>query len=146
MFEPYRPSDGPLQPDPPQQQSFEQQSFQQESPWQGTPQRRPDDYAGDYRDSDYQDDDDYRDDGYGDDGYGDDGYGDDDHQDEESVLKGAHLPLADRNRAPRGYPIKGDASTGRFYMPDDPGYASAQAEIWFDTPTSARASGFFEDR
>ncbi|MGK2881140.1 MAG: LGFP repeat-containing protein [Mycobacterium sp.] len=63
-----------------------------------------------------------------------------------SVLRGAHLPLADRSRPPRGYPIKGDAGTGRYYTPDNPAYASAQAEIWFDTEDSARASGFFRDR
>lgn len=65
---------------------------------------------------------------------------------QESVLQGAHLPLADRNRAPRGYPIKGDARSGHYYTPDNPGYASAQAEIWFDTEESARANGFFKDR
>lgn len=65
---------------------------------------------------------------------------------QESVLQGAHLPLADRNRAPRGYPIKGDATTGHYYTPDNPEYASATAEIWFDTEESARASGFFKER
>lgn len=64
----------------------------------------------------------------------------------ESILQGAHLPLADRNRAPRGYPIKGDAGTGHYYTPDNPEYASALAEIWFDTEESARASGFFKSR
>ena len=58
------------------------------------------------------------------------------------VPVGAHLPLADPQQAPEGYPIKGNADSGLFHTPDSPGYAQTVAEIWFATEGAARAAGF----
>lgn len=58
------------------------------------------------------------------------------------VPVGAHLPLADADEAPSGYPIKGNADSGLYHTPDSPGYAETTAEIWFATESAARAAGF----
>lgn len=53
-----------------------------------------------------------------------------------------HLPLADPQRAPQGYPIKADTTTGFYWSPDSRQYDDAVAEIWFISEEFARTNGF----
>jgi uncharacterized protein with LGFP repeats len=53
-----------------------------------------------------------------------------------------HLPLADPNEAPEGYPIKGNMRSGRYHTPDTDSYEQTVAEIWFATEELAQANGF----
>ncbi len=55
---------------------------------------------------------------------------------------GASRPLPDPDRAPDGYPIKADTTSGLYYLPDHPGYAAAHADLWFATAPTAESGGF----
>ncbi|WP_448222747.1 sunset domain-containing protein [Gordonia iterans] len=56
---------------------------------------------------------------------------------------GGHLPLvADAQQAPDGYPIKGDADTGLYHVPDDPWFGDVIAAVWLASEPAARAAGF----
>ncbi|GAC57513.1 hypothetical protein GOHSU_21_00050 [Gordonia hirsuta DSM 44140 = NBRC 16056] len=58
------------------------------------------------------------------------------------VPVGAHLPLADPQEQPEGYPIKGNADSGRYHTPASPAYDETVAEIWFATEAAAKSAGF----
>ena len=53
-----------------------------------------------------------------------------------------HLPMDDPYQVPDGYPVKANASSGLYYMPDSDLYEDTQAEIWFATEEMAQANGF----
>ncbi len=53
-----------------------------------------------------------------------------------------HLPLDDRYQVPDGYPVKANASSGLYYMPDSALYEDTLAEIWFLSEEIAQANGF----
>jgi uncharacterized protein with LGFP repeats len=53
-----------------------------------------------------------------------------------------HLPMEDPYQVPDGYPVKGNASFGVYYMPDSELYEDTFAEIWFATEEIAQANGF----
>jgi uncharacterized protein with LGFP repeats len=53
-----------------------------------------------------------------------------------------HLPMDDPYQVPDGYPVKANASSGLYYMPDSGLYDDTQAEIWFATEEMAKANGF----
>jgi uncharacterized protein with LGFP repeats len=53
-----------------------------------------------------------------------------------------HLPMDDPYQVPDGYPVKANASSGLYYMPDSALYEDTQAEIWFASEDVARANGF----
>ena len=53
-----------------------------------------------------------------------------------------HLPMDDPYQVPDGYPVKANASSGLYYMPDSALYEDTQAEIWFASEEVARANGF----
>jgi len=55
------------------------------------------------------------------------------------------MALDDPNEAPEGYPVKANATTGRYWAPGHAHYDEARAEIWFATPELARANGFVTD-
>lgn len=55
--------------------------------------------------------------------------------------EGAHAALDD-NSQPEGYPIKGNANSMLYHLPDTPFYERTIAEIWFDTAESAEAAGY----
>jgi large subunit ribosomal protein L22 len=54
---------------------------------------------------------------------------------------GSVLPDADGN-GPDTHPIKGNADSMLYHMPDTRYYAVTKAEVWFDTEESAEAAGF----
>jgi uncharacterized protein with LGFP repeats len=53
-----------------------------------------------------------------------------------------HLPMDDPYQVPDGYPVKANASSGLYYMPDNGLYEDTQAEIWFASEDVAKANGF----
>lgn len=53
-----------------------------------------------------------------------------------------HLPMDDPYQVPDGYPVKANASSGLYYMPDSALYDDTQAEIWFASEGVAKANGF----
>jgi uncharacterized protein with LGFP repeats len=53
-----------------------------------------------------------------------------------------HLPMDDPYQVPDGYPVKANASSGLYYMPDSVLYEETTAEIWFASEEIARANGF----
>ncbi|MGA9493653.1 MAG: hypothetical protein WBV80_25875 [Mycobacterium sp.] len=53
-----------------------------------------------------------------------------------------HLPMDDPYQVPDGYPVKANASSGLYYMPDSVLYEETMAEIWFANEDIARANGF----
>jgi hypothetical protein len=53
-----------------------------------------------------------------------------------------HLPMDDPYQVPDGYPVKGNASFGLYYMPDSALYEDTMAEIWFASEEIAQANGF----
>nr|WP_231997237.1 hypothetical protein [Mycobacterium sp. 1245111.1] len=53
-----------------------------------------------------------------------------------------HLPMDDPYQVPDGYPVKANASSGLYYMPDSGVYEDTPAEIWFATEEMAKANGF----
>jgi len=53
----------------------------------------------------------------------------------------SHLATADGSQ-PAGHPIKGNADSGLYHVPDSPFYDRTVAEVWFKTPEAAEAAGF----
>lgn len=53
-----------------------------------------------------------------------------------------HLPMDDPYQVPEGYPVKANASSGLYYMPDSVLYEETMAEIWFASEDIAQANGF----
>jgi hypothetical protein len=53
-----------------------------------------------------------------------------------------HLPMDDPYQVPDGYPVKANASSGLYYMPDNTLYEDTPAEIWFASEEVAKANGF----
>jgi len=53
-----------------------------------------------------------------------------------------HLPMDDPYQVPDGYPVKANASSGLYYMPDSALYEETLAEIWFASEEIAQANGF----
>jgi uncharacterized protein with LGFP repeats len=53
-----------------------------------------------------------------------------------------HLPMDDPYQVPDGYPVKANASSGLYYMPESALYEDTQAEIWFASEEVAKANGF----
>jgi large subunit ribosomal protein L4 len=53
----------------------------------------------------------------------------------------SHLPLKNGN-APKGYPIKGNADSNLYHVPDSAFYERTVAEVWFKTAEAAEAAGF----
>jgi uncharacterized protein with LGFP repeats len=53
-----------------------------------------------------------------------------------------HLPMDDPYQVPDGYPVKGNASSGLYYMPESALYEDTHAEIWFASEEVAKANGF----
>nr|WP_310526183.1 50S ribosomal protein L17 [Nocardioides sp.] len=60
----------------------------------------------------------------------------------DELPAGAHVPLADADEAPEGFPIKGNKDSMKFHEPDGQWFAATVAELWFDTAESAEAAGF----
>ncbi len=54
---------------------------------------------------------------------------------------GSHAALADGS-APAGYTIKGNADSMLYHRPDSRNYGATKAEVWFESPARAEASGF----
>ncbi|KAA0021518.1 50S ribosomal protein L17, sunset domain variant [Antrihabitans cavernicola] len=54
---------------------------------------------------------------------------------------GAHAPLEDGSQ-PEGFPIKGNADSKLYHVPDSRFYNSTVAEIWFATADDAEAAGY----
>jgi len=53
-----------------------------------------------------------------------------------------HLPMDDPYQVPDGYPVKANASSGLYYMPESVLYEETMAEIWFASEDIAQANGF----
>ncbi len=53
-----------------------------------------------------------------------------------------HLPMDDPYHVPDGYPVKANASSGLYYMPDNALYEDTPAEIWFASEEVAKVNGF----
>jgi large subunit ribosomal protein L4 len=53
----------------------------------------------------------------------------------------SHLPLEDGSQ-PEGFPIKGNADSMLYHVPDSAFYDRTVAEVWFRTPEAAEAAGF----
>jgi large subunit ribosomal protein L17 len=54
---------------------------------------------------------------------------------------GSHAALEDGSQ-PDGFPIKGNASSKLYHVPDSPFYDRTIAEVWFATTEDAEAAGF----
>jgi len=54
---------------------------------------------------------------------------------------GSHAPLEDGSE-PAGYPIKGNADSMLYHVPDSSHYERTIAEVWFATAEAAEAAGF----
>jgi len=57
--------------------------------------------------------------------------------------EGSHAPLDD-DSMPEGYPVKGNADSGKFHQPDGRWYENTVAEVWFADAAAAEAAGFVE--
>ena len=55
---------------------------------------------------------------------------------------GSSVPLEDADKAPEGYPIKGNEGSMKYHTPDGQWFDQTTAEVWFDTEESAQAAGF----
>jgi large subunit ribosomal protein L4 len=53
----------------------------------------------------------------------------------------SHLPIAE-DAEPAGFPIKGNASSKLYHVPDSRFYKQTIAEVWFKTAEAAEAAGF----
>jgi large subunit ribosomal protein L17 len=62
--------------------------------------------------------------------------------DEAPYGEGSHAPLDDPEEAPEGFPIKGNADSMLYHLPDSPFYGRTVAEVWFATAEAAEAAGF----
>jgi large subunit ribosomal protein L17 len=54
---------------------------------------------------------------------------------------GSHAPLED-DEQPEGFPIKGNADSMLYHVPDSRFYNQTKAEVWFATEADAEAAGF----
>ena len=45
---------------------------------------------------------------------------------------------------PEGFPVKGNADSGKFHQPDGRWYENTVAEVWFADADAATAAGFTE--
>ncbi|CRK59998.1 LSU ribosomal protein L17p [Alloactinosynnema sp. L-07] len=61
--------------------------------------------------------------------------------DEAPYGEGSHAPLAD-DAQPEGFPIKGNADSMLYHVPDSTFYDRTVAEVWFATAEAAEAAGF----
>ncbi len=61
--------------------------------------------------------------------------------DEAPYGEGSHAPLDDESQ-PEGFPIKGNADSMLYHVPDSPFYDQTVAEVWFATTAAAEAAGF----
>jgi large subunit ribosomal protein L22 len=57
---------------------------------------------------------------------------------------GSHAPLDDVTEMPEGYPVKGNADSGKFHQPDGRWYENTVAEVWFADAAAAEGAGFIE--
>ncbi|MEO9239065.1 MAG: 50S ribosomal protein L17, partial [Jatrophihabitantaceae bacterium] len=55
--------------------------------------------------------------------------------------EGSHAPLEDGSQ-PDGFPIKGNASSKLYHVPDSPFYDRTVAEVWFADTEAAEAAGY----
>jgi large subunit ribosomal protein L17 len=55
---------------------------------------------------------------------------------------GSSVPLENADKAPEGYPIKGNEGSMKYHTPDGQWFDQTTAEVWFDTEESAQAAGF----
>ena len=55
--------------------------------------------------------------------------------------EGSHAVLDDGSQ-PEGFPIKGNADSMLYHVPDSRFYEQTVAEVWFDSAESAEAAGF----
>jgi large subunit ribosomal protein L17 len=55
---------------------------------------------------------------------------------------GSSVPLENADRAPEGFPIKGNEGSMKYHTPDGQWFDQTTAEVWFDTEESAQAAGF----
>jgi large subunit ribosomal protein L17 len=55
---------------------------------------------------------------------------------------GSSVPLENADKAPEGYPIKGNEGSMKYHTPDGAWFDQTTAEVWFDTEESAQAAGF----
>ncbi|MFW0154587.1 50S ribosomal protein L17 [Rothia sp. P6271] len=61
--------------------------------------------------------------------------------DNGALPAGAHAPL-ENGEAPEGFEVKGNADSMKYHVPGSRWYTSTKAEIWFDSPESAKAAGY----
>ena len=59
----------------------------------------------------------------------------------DAVPAGSHAPLEDGSQ-PEGFPIKGNADSMLYHVPDSRFYNSTVAEIWFADAEAAEAAGY----
>jgi large subunit ribosomal protein L17 len=55
---------------------------------------------------------------------------------------GSSVPLENADKAPEGFPIKGNEGSMKYHTPDGQWFEQTTAEVWFDTEESAQAAGF----
>ena len=55
---------------------------------------------------------------------------------------GSSVPLEDADKAPEGFPIKGNEDSMKFHTPDGQWFEQTTADVWFDSEESATAAGF----
>ena len=55
---------------------------------------------------------------------------------------GSSVPLEDADKAPEGFPIKGNEGSMKFHTPDGQWFDQTTADVWFDSEESATAAGF----
>ena len=55
---------------------------------------------------------------------------------------GSSVPLENADKAPEGFPIKGNEGSMKYHTPDGQWFDQTTAEVWFDTEESAIAAGF----
>jgi len=53
----------------------------------------------------------------------------------------SHLPLEDGSQ-PEGFPVKGNADSMLYHVPDSAFYERTTAEVWFASPEAAEKAGF----
>jgi large subunit ribosomal protein L17 len=55
---------------------------------------------------------------------------------------GSSVPLENADKAPEGFPVKGNEGSMKYHTPDGQWFDQTTAEVWFDTEESAQAAGF----
>ena len=64
-------------------------------------------------------------------------------EEKPALPKGAKAPLKSGG-PPKGYPVKGNADSGLYHVPEGQWYAATEAEFYFKTAEDAEAAGFTE--